>query len=109
MRELPVVTDVAPFCMCLLLVEVSGFKSQGDKDRASEKGVSACALKGGTGFSWIFREEQDHSGVSASRSHSCVGLSPAPALCLGFLLCEGRALLWHPNRGMTHFPSFQIR
>lgn len=64
MRELPVVTDVAPFCMCLLLVKVSGFQSQGNKDRASGNGVSACVLKEGPGFSWIFREQQDKSGVS---------------------------------------------
>ena len=59
MRELPVVTGVAPVCTCLLLVEVSGFKSQGNKDRASEKGVSACALKG---WHWILLDLQGGAG-----------------------------------------------
>ena len=37
MRELHVVTKVASFCTCLLLVKVSGFKSQGNKERERER------------------------------------------------------------------------
>lgn len=89
------VTRLAPFRMCLLLVKLSGFKSQKGKYRERR------LLENWERPSLVFREEPDgRAGASGARGSSA-SIYPLPlaggggldqlataALCLSFLPCR---------------------